>query len=172
MRCSFRGRVENSNDIHLYHTHIKVPREIHIKFKNKNIKRIVFTLNNKQPNHGGFIAYGDGSYFLMASKKLLKENNLRIGEEVLVELWADTSKYGMPICEEFKELLNQDLEGSKLFHELTDGKIRSLLYKVNNYKSGHKKLEKAIIILDHLKGNKGQLDWKMLNEAFKMGINL
>ena len=168
----FLGLVEHdSKEINLYHTHIKVPIDIHAHFKSKAIKRIIFQLNHGPDNHAGFMPIGDGNYFLILSKKVLNENKVAIGEKVQVSLRPDTTKYGMPICNEMKELLAQDDSGSKYFHELTDGKIRSLLYKVNGYKSGAKRLEKALIILEHLKVNGGKLDWKMLNQAFKQGID-
>jgi len=76
----------------------------------------------------------------------------------------------MPISEELEEILSQDPDGSELFHKLTPGKIRSLIYHVGKYKSSDKRVEKGVIILEHLKANEGKLDWKMLNEAFKQGL--
>ena len=90
--------------------------------------------------------------------------------EVTIE--EDKSKYGMPIAPEMEELLLQDPEGEHLFHKLTPGKVRSLLYKIHGYKSSDKRIETSIIILEHLKANSGKLDWKMLNEAFKIGFKL
>lgn len=170
-KLAFLGLVEhNADDINLYYNHIKVPQEIFEKFREQKIKRIIFTLNGGEENHGGFIPIGDGSYFLITSKELLKKSKLSIGDQVNVQVWKDTSKYGMPICEEMKELLEQDDEGSKHFHNLTEGKIRSLLYKANGYKSSNKRLEKSVIIIEHLKANNGDLDWQMLNAAFKQGL--
>ena len=77
----------------------------------------------------------------------------------------------MPISEEMKELLEIDPEGEALFHKLTPGKIRSLLHFVNKYKSSDKRIEKSVIILEHLKANNGTLDWKTLHDAFKTGLN-
>ena len=172
LRETFTGKVETDRErINLYYTHIKVPQSVYQKFKEIKVKRIMVQLNGYDPIHAGFIPVGDGSYFLIASKELLKKHKLSEGSDVEVTIWPDTSKYGIAICEEMKELLEQDEIGSKYFHDLTDGKIRSLLFKANGYKSSDKRLEKSIIILEHLKANNGKLDWKMLNEAFKQGIN-
>lgn len=172
MKLEFKGKIEHDSEgINLYHTHIKIPKKIQAHFQKQEIKRVIFTLNGGEENHGGFIPRGNGTNFLMTSKALLKKNKLNIGDNVLVTLWEDTSKYGMPICDEMQELLDQDNQGSALFHKLTDGKIRSLLYKANGYKSSDKRLEKSVIIIEHLKANNGALDWQMLNEAFKQGLN-
>lgn len=171
MKHTFQGVVEsNTNEHNLYYIHIKVPDSILQEYKAAKVTRVVFQLNGQQQNHGAFISMGNGTYFLIASKKLLKENKLAVGDSVTVDIQPDTSKYGMPICDEMQELLEQDCEGSELFHALTDGKIRSLIFKANGYKSSDKRLEKSVIILEHLKANNGTLDWKMLNEAFKQGL--
>jgi len=100
----------------------------------------------------------------------MKKQRLNVGDSLAVIVEEDTSKYGVPMPEEMEELLLQDPEGEAVFHALTAGKIRSLLFKVNGFKSVDKRIEKSIIILEHLKANDGKLDWKMLNEAWKMGL--
>ena len=80
----------------------------------------------------------------------------------------DTSKYGMPMPEEFEEVLSTDLDGQKYFEQLTDGKKRNLIYMVAKVKNVDLKVAKSLIILDHLKANEGKLDFKLLNEAMKL----
>lgn len=172
-KLSFTAQVEHdAKEINLYYTHIKLDEQVYAELQSKGVKRIMVSLNGAEPMHTGMMPVGDGRYFIIMNKKVLKEHDLNIGDEVAVSVWPDTSRYGMPISEELKELLIQDPEGDALFHQLTDGKIRSLIHKVNTYKSSDKRLEKSLIILDHLKANAGKLDWKMLNEAFKMGRSL
>jgi len=171
LKLTFEATVEhNSSDTNLYYNHIKVPSHIYAKYKAAAVKRIVFTLNGQESNHGAFIPIGDGTFFIITSKKLLNSHRLVIGDTVSVSIEPDTSKYGMPMCNEMKELILQDTEGGKLLHALTPGKVRSLLYHANKYKSSEKRLEKSIIIVEHLKSNGGKLDWPMLNEAFKQGL--
>jgi len=171
LHTTFEGIIEhNSKEANLYYNHVKVPAAIVDAYKSEDVKRILFCLNGQQSNHGAFIPLGDGTYFIITSKQLLKTHGLEIGSKVTVTIEPDTSRYGMPVCDEMKELLLQDEEGSKLLHQLTDGKIRSLLFHANKFKSSDKRLEKSVIILEHLKANNGKLDWKMLNEAFKQGL--
>jgi len=52
---SFESKVEYDNEsINLYYTHIKVPDNIFKLFSSKNVKRVVFTLNGGNQNHGAF----------------------------------------------------------------------------------------------------------------------
>ena len=93
--------------------------------------------------------------------------NLALGDSVNVLIEEDESKYGMPLPEEMEELFLHDPEGDQLFHQLTPGKQRSLLYLIVKIKSKEKRLEKSFIILEHLKEQKGSLDFKILNQDFK-----
>ena len=69
--------------------------------------------------------------------------------------------------EEFEELLLQDETANTLFHALTKGKQRNLLYIIGKPKGTAKRLEKAVVVAEYLKANNGKLDFKALNEAFK-----
>lgn len=169
MKAVFKAPLEKFEDT-LYMVHVKVPNEIREAFAAKKIKRIMSSVNGSTPTHNAFLSAGNGIYYIKLSKNTLKEIGADMGDLLQVNIEEDTSKYGMAIPEEMEELLRQDEEGSVLFHKLTPGKIRSLLFKVGGFKSSDKRIEKSVIILEHLKANEGVLDWKMLNEAFKMGI--
>lgn len=158
---NFKGIIERFDDS-LWSFHIKIPSDIHQQYKDAKIKRVMVSIDNGEPIHCGFMPAGEGIYFVMLSKKVMKDHELGLGQKVKVDIVTDTSKYGMRISEEFEELLLQDVKGSDLFHALTPGKMRSLIHKVNTYKSMDKRIEMSIRILDHLKANDGTLDWKML----------
>lgn len=154
----------------LYYNHVPIPNDVIDEMKSVGIQRVMCSINDQEPWHAGLSPIGEGEYIIITGKEVLKSNKLSIGDAVAVRLWEDTSKYGMSISSEMEELLKQDEEGSAYFHKLTDGKIRSLLFMVNKIKSSNKRIEKAVIILEHLKANQGKLDYKMLNEAFKQGL--
>lgn len=69
-------------------------------------------------------------------------------------------------------MLDQDEQGNELFHALTKGKQRSLVYLVTKVKNSDSRLNKSLAIIEHLKDVKGQLDFKMLNEKIKYYNNL
>jgi len=171
MEASFKTVISKFEDS-LWPFHVKVPDNIYQPFAAEKIKRILMQIDDSEKMHAGFISEGNGKYYLKLSKAVLKKLQLAVGQSVEVKIQKDTTRYGMPISEEMKELLELDPEGEVLFHKLTPGKIRSLLHKVNTYKSSDKRIEKSVIILEHLKANAGKLDWKSLNEAFKTGLNI
>ena len=170
MEATFQTSVAKFDDS-LWGFHLKVPEDIYQPFADEKIKRVLMQINNSEKLHAGFMPEGNGKFFLMLSKNLMKALQLSGGQSVNVFIEADTTRYGMPISEEMKELLELDPEGEALFHKLTPGKIRSLLHFVNKYKSSDKRIEKSVIILEHLKANNGTLDWKTLHDAFKTGLN-
>lgn len=168
MRHTFNCNIEhNTGTSNLYYNHVVVPVDIYEVYRVAGIKRIMCQIADNTPWHGSFIPTGSGDYFIITGKETLKANYVQVGDQVKMTIWPDESKYGMPISPELEELLLQDPEGSEVFHDLTPGKIRSLLFHVNKYKSSAKRIEKSVVILEHLKANCGKLDWKMLNEAFK-----
>lgn len=129
--------------------------------------RVLCSVNSNEAFHGALMPKGDGDYFINLNKERRKAYSLEIGDRLSVSLEKDNSKYGMPLPAEFEELLYQDPEGNEVFHSLTMGKQRSLLYIIAKPKSEHKRLEKGIVVLDYLKKAQGKLDFKKLNQAFK-----
>ena len=157
-------------DSDLWYFHIKVPTEIVAYYKDQEVTRFVCKLNDSISIHAAFMPEGDGKYFININKEVRKKLGLELGDRVKVNISADTSKYGIYTSPEFIEVLNSDPDGEVLFHRLTPGKQRSLIYLASKPKSSDKRIEKSIIILNHLVANKGNLDNKMLNKAFKDGL--
>jgi len=152
----------------LWAFHIKIPDKVYKKMSKEGVKRIICQIDEYEPFHAGFMPEGNGKYFIMLSKAKLKAYDLFLGKDVNVKLEVDKTKYGMKMPEEFEEVLSSDSEGEKYFEELTDGKKRSLIHMVATIKSQDIKISKALTILDHLKANEGKVDYKLLNEAFKL----
>ena len=92
---------------------------------------------------------------------------LKEGSKVKVAVEKDTSKYGMPIPEEFEIALTQDRESAAFFDSLTPGRQRNLIYLVYKVKSTVLRIRKSLVILHHLKYTSGIIDFKLLNEQFK-----
>jgi uncharacterized protein YdeI (YjbR/CyaY-like superfamily) len=89
------------------------------------------------------------------------------GDIVDVVLVKDESKYGLPMPEEFEEVLKQDPEGDDLFHALTAGKQRSILYLLSRSKDIDVRIHQALLIVEHLKENDGKIIDKVLYEELK-----
>lgn len=106
-------------------------------------------------------------YFINVNNERRKKLGLLLGELVEVHLEKDRSEYGMPMSDELREVFNQEEEASKIFHSLTAGKQRSLIYWTDNVKSSQIKIRRALVLVNHLLANKDNLDFKTLNAELK-----
>ncbi|MBK9336086.1 MAG: DUF1905 domain-containing protein [Lewinellaceae bacterium] len=127
------------------------------------------TLNEKAEFQCALMPKGEGRYFININKKLRDTLGLKVGSPVRVALRKDDSEYGLPVPEELAVLLEQDDEGNQLFHALTPGKQRTLLYIVGSVKSSDLRLNRAIAVVEHLKTNAGKINFKVLYAGLKAG---
>jgi translation initiation factor IF-1 len=149
-----------------------IPVEAYIgdKFEKKNgSRRVVCTINGAETFQCALIHWGE-IFTVIVNKE--KRDKLRIvaGDRIDVVLEQDASKYGLPMPAEFKEVLKQDREGDKLFHSLTAGKQRSILYFVGKVKDVDKRIHTALIFIEHLKKNGGKIIHEKLREDLKRPI--
>ena len=118
--------------------------------KNRN-KRIICKLNNAVELHCAILFSKESGYYIYIGSAILKKLSLKLGSTVSVELLEDTSTYQFEIPEEFKEVLNTDDAANAIFHSLTQGNQRSLIYLVQQPTSSDKKIERALKIAARLK---------------------
>jgi len=154
----------NSN---LWGHHLLVPDTVAQVFVVNNAKRVVCTLNETTEFQAALMPKGDGAWFININKTLRDKLGLKIGTPVRVALCRDDSEYGLPMPEELAELLQQDEEGNRLFHALTPGKQRTLLYIVGSVKHSELRLNRAVVVIEHLRGNNGKIDFKKLYASLK-----
>ena len=154
-------------DSSVWNMHLTVPQEVSDHFLGRKVTRIVCDIEGRHSFHAALMPKGKGTYFININKDIRKKLGLREGDKVQITLVPDESKYGIHIAEEMQELLNQDVEGSHLFHQLTMGKQRTLIHIASSLKSSDGRLRKALMILDYLKSVNGQLDFKELNTFMK-----
>jgi len=133
----------------------------------KKMKRVFCTLNQKNTFQAGVMSMKGGMKYIMISKARMVKFKLNFDAIINVNITKDTSKYGMELPEVFKVFLDQDSEFNTLFHKLTPGKQRSLLYIVLSTKKEEKQIEKTSVIVNHLKKLNGLIDYKILNQDFK-----
>lgn len=165
-KTSYKTQV-SQYDSTLWSVYIPVPTDIAESFLESKTKRVVCTINNSLSLHCAILSMGNGNYYMLLNKDNRKKLKLNIGDAIDIIIEPDTSQYGIALPEEMKELLFLDQEGSEVFHKLTPGKQRSLLFLVGKPKNSETRLKKAVVILDYLKMTGGKLDFKELNEAFK-----
>lgn len=165
MKHKFNSVLEKF-DSDLWYFYFKVPNDIAEKLIDKD-RRVICSVNNKIEYSCAIMHGSMGDFFININKEYRKKLKINDGDEIEVTLVKDTSKYGMPMPEEFEEILYQDPEGDKIFHSLTPGKQRTLIHLVGKIKSSQIRINKALTIIDYLKEVSGNLDYKELNEAFK-----
>ncbi len=132
-------------------------------------RRVLCSINGSEPFQCALMPWGE-IFYIIVNKKKRDALGIAAGDTVAVELARDESKYGMPMPEEFREVLNQDADGDRLFHALTAGKQRSMLYFLGNIKDIDKRIHACLIFIDHLKENDGKIVNKVLYEALKQPI--
>jgi uncharacterized protein DUF1905/bacteriocin resistance YdeI/OmpD-like protein len=163
---SFSARLDKF-DGNLWYFHIMVPGEIAQQFVKGTDRRVLCMLNGSETFQAGLMPNGGGGYFININKKIREKLDLKLGSEVHAALEKDTSDYGLPMPEELAELLKLDDEGNTLFHSLTPGKQRTLLYIIATPKNVDIRIRRAICVVDHLKENNGKIDYKLLNVSLK-----
>jgi hypothetical protein len=163
---TFVSTLERS-DNKLWGAHIRVPRHIAKKLTSAESRRVVCTLNGTVKHQTALLPYRRGIYVIRMNKLLQKKLGLAPGSQLAVKLEKDETPYGLPLPEELKELLRQDAEGNTLFHALSKGKQRTLLYIVGSVKDPDKRIHRALAILRHLKTQNGMIDYKKLSLSLR-----
>lgn len=135
-----------------------------LSFKDQ-YKRVVCTINGDEPFQCALMP-SSGKFYIIVNKKKRDALGIAAGDKVKVELVIDESKYGLPMPEEFREVLDQDPDGDKLFHALTPGKQRSLLHLIGSVKDIDKRIHQSLVIIEHIKENGKVID-KLLYEELK-----
>ncbi|MCC6463694.1 MAG: DUF1905 domain-containing protein [Saprospiraceae bacterium] len=164
----FTARLEDSNN-KLWGFHLPVPQLVAHAFVAKGIKRVVCQLNEQVDFQCGLIPKGEGVYCIVVNKKLRTQLGLQPGAQVAVALRKDDSEYGLPVPEEFEEVLRQDPEGRDWFEALSPGKKRNLLYLAGQIKDPEKRISRAFILIEHLKAQQGSINFKQLNAELRAG---
>ncbi|GAB4376631.1 MAG: hypothetical protein Kow0075_03920 [Salibacteraceae bacterium] len=140
----------------------------HIDILKQWDRRVICEINNKIRFHCSLMPDGSGGLFIMLNKSRKNKLGLVEGSEVWVDLLPDHSKYGMPISDELVEVLEQDAAAARFFEALTPGKKRTLIYWVDLVKNPATKIRRGLVMCDHLKQNRGKIDFKQLNEEMKL----
>lgn len=130
-------------------------------------RRVICTLPDGDHFHCALFASKQGGYNILLNKQRRDRLGLRAGSVFDIELEKDMTKYGTAMSDEFAVVLEQDQEGSAIFHRLTPGKQRTLIYFSDNVKSSDIKIRRALVVMRHLVESQGELDYKRLNVMVK-----
>ncbi len=76
---------------------------------------------------------------------------MRNGSKVTASFSIDDTTYQFDMPEELNEVLETDPHAKEIFHALTKGNQRGLIYLVSQVKSTGKKIERALKIVSQMK---------------------
>lgn len=164
---SFTSKIESLKSS-VWSLGVIIPQEISNAFIQLHGKRCICSFNNTIESHVALMPKGENTYFININKDLQKKLKASEGNNINLTIRKDTSTYQMDVPEELTEVWNQDEEGKTVFHTLTPGKQRSLIHLIAKPKSSDIRIHKSLTIINYLKNTGGKLDFKELNEAFKI----
>jgi Bacteriocin-protection, YdeI or OmpD-Associated/Domain of unknown function (DUF1905) len=118
--------------------------------KNGN-KRVVCTINKQLEFHCAVMPKKEGGHFINIGATICKKLKLKAGTKINAAFIIDKTTYQFEMPEEFAEVLATDAAGSKIFHSLTEGNQRGLIYLVTLVKSTDKRIERALKIMEKIK---------------------
>ena len=114
-------------------------------------KRVICTINKTEKLHCAIMPKKDDGHFIMISTSICKKLKLKVGMEIEASFVIDKTEYQFDMPEELKEVLDTDDEANKIFHSLTSGNQRGLIYLLSLVKSSGKKIERALKIAERIK---------------------
>ena len=173
-----KTKISSKNEFHfisllerstnkLWGAHFRVPLDVEKKLIDKKSRRVICTLDGVEEYQCAILHYRTRLPVISVNTGLRKKLRLDFGSKVDVLLKRDSSEYGLPLPEELRELFRQDKEGSEFFHALTRGKQRTLLYIIGQGKSTDRRIERSLVIVQHLKANKGKIDYRKLSQSLR-----
>lgn len=123
----------------------------HARLSKGNNKRVICKVPGTDPFHAAIQNSREQGPYLIVRSTVGRKLRLREGMEVEASLEIDRTPLQFEMPEEFREVLNSDPEAATLFEKLTDGNKRGLIALACTVKSVQKRIDRALIIMDHLK---------------------
>lgn len=158
---SFKTTIGKMESLKLHY--IFISSSVFRSFNGAIHQRVLFSVNNSEFWHGGFVSLGNGDFYITLSANKMKSLGLKLYDEIEVQLKKDESEFGMPVPEELDEWLRQDSEAFARFNSLSAGKQRYIIYYISLVKSKQKRLERTELLMNNLKNlPEGKFDFRFL----------
>jgi hypothetical protein len=145
-----------------------VPKKVAEHFITGKDRRVTCHIEGLEPFHCALLPTGeDHPPLILLNAKRRKKLGMGENDLLTVRLEKDDSLYGMEMPEELEAVLIQDDAGNSLFHGLSPGKMRNVIYHVLQVKSPDIRIRRSLVIVEHLKRNNGRIVFKRLAEEIK-----
>ena len=135
--------------------HLFIPNEIFVPFAEakQNRVKIKATFNGNSIEFYAAVKKDKNTddYKFMFSKEKQKQLGLILNDYFELQLFEDTSKYGVDMPEELDAVLLSDYEAYEIFESLTAGKQRSIIYGIIRIKNSQSRIDKALLVCENLK---------------------
>jgi hypothetical protein len=146
----------NSNrfEVTLVGTHgLVLPEATVLPFLDKGCTRVLIKafFKDKEISFHGALHQYQGQFMLSFGKGYQKALGVFPNDYFELQLFEDTSKYGVEMPEELSAVLESDPEVSALFEAFTPGKKRSLIYAILKIKTSQTRIDKALILSENIK---------------------
>lgn len=141
--------------------HIEIAADIVNQYEKKRAARFICTLDNKVTLRCGLNHLGNGNFYIMLAKRYIQEIDKEVGELISYTLEEDPNPLGVEIPEVLDVFLAQDEGGKQIFDKFTDGRKRTLIFKVLRIKNIDKQVETIINFLkvEHEKQQAKKSNW-------------
>jgi hypothetical protein len=166
-RVAFESRIVALGEKPVYH-YIQVEKALVTPLElAPNFRRVICTVNGMVTFPCSLLGDGKGGYLIMINKVNREKAGAEPGLPAQILLVRDTSKYGLPMPKELREVLKQDRDGRELFEGTTKGRQRSIIYFVTRARDVDTRIHYALVILEHLKKNDGRIVEKELMKELR-----
>jgi Domain of unknown function (DUF1905)/Bacteriocin-protection, YdeI or OmpD-Associated len=120
-------------------------------FLKDNNKRVKCKLNNVHEFHCAIMPKKEGGFYINIGASICKKLKVKNGVIVEAIFSKDNEPYQFEMPEPLKVVLEDDRKAHEIFHALSLGKQRSLMYLVGLVKSEDKQIERALRIAEKIK---------------------
>ncbi len=117
----------------------------------KDNNRVICTINHAVSFHCAIMPKKEGGHFINIGQAVCKKLGLTEGCSLEASFETDNTPYQFDMPEELMEVLNTDSKAYDLFHNLTEGNQRGLIYLITQVKSQDKRIARALKIAQQLK---------------------
>lgn len=137
--------------VHGWMPYIEIPEGIVAQICVDGNRRAIFRVNDVAEFHCAIVPKKGVGHIVQIGPAICKELDIQSGTIISATFRIDDTPYQFSMPEEFHAVLETDSEAHRIFHSLTAGNQRGLIYLVAAAKSTEKRIEKALKIAERIK---------------------